>query len=137
MKYLMIFLLAVSCLLCACRCPYFLQNRAQRMSKTYPEIKAICDSVGSCWNVKIMCTRYDGSGNSLLRNKTFWSITTENPYVGGYSIQDNAHIDTPSAIREAASNYWNIKKMRDEENVDDNRTIYPNSTDCSNNCEGK
>jgi hypothetical protein len=108
------------------------------MSKTYLEIRAICDSVGGCWKVEITCTRYDGTGNSSIRNQTFWNITTEDPYIHGFSVQDNAHIDTASAIRDAVVEYWENKKIHDEINTQSGgATVYPNSTDCSNDCEAK
>ena len=95
-------------------------NLATRLVKQYPEMQSICDRAGGCWNVTVTCEKYDNTGNSSLRNSTWWTIETDDGSYG-MSKQDNDNIDTPSAIRDAISEYG--KKL-----------IWPNVSRCEKDC---
>jgi hypothetical protein len=114
-------------------------NLATRLLPKHPQLQHICDYAGGCQNVSIKCTRYDGSGNTDLRNQTYWNIETGSVDGGnweyGVSFQDNNHIDTDKAIDEAISLYWRMWSVHQElYKTEPKIPVYPKSTSCDKDC---
>jgi len=116
-------------------------NTATQLLPKHSNLQHICDYAGGCENVTIKCTRYDGKGNSAIRNKTVWEIETgsvsDNNWEYGISLQDNSQIDTHQAIEDAIDMYWQmwrLHKDQAEEKKEKPETVYPNSTSCDQDC---
>lgn len=112
-------------------------NLATQMVKSYPELQAICDYAGGCQNVDIKCTKYDGSGNTSLRNLTWWTIetseTSENSVQGdGWSEEE--HLDNHAAIEQAIRNFWEDVEWRKHKHDEDHPAVYPHQTPCPKDC---
>lgn len=101
---------------------------ASEMVKKYPELQKICDLAGGCQNVKITCTKYDGTGNSNLRNETVWDVVALGTTGTGFS----SHGGFKEALGEEYPGWFGARKleqeMRDEEK--EKPTVYPNHTPC-------
>ena len=108
-------------------------NLATRLLPDYPALQAICDHAGGCQNVEIYCTRYDGTGNSTLRNTTFWKISTTNDHITGFGWTPNDHLDTKHAIAQAIGDYLDTVRS-DERYSAEPPTVYPNETSCNSDC---
>lgn len=111
-------------------------NLATKLVKQHPNLQHICDYVGGCENVKISCIRYDGQGNSDLRNKTFWLVETGNlgdgTWQSGGGVAENDHLNTNQTIEDAIEAYWYWWRLQQtEEPV---HTVYPNGTPCDKDC---
>ena len=110
-------------------------NLATRLVKDYPELQHICDYAGGCENVMVECTRYDGYGNTSIRNETFWSIKTSSlmgERVRGTGWYPNDKPDIKGAINQAIEDYWYV--WRFEHTPKDNEPVYPHSTNCDKDC---
>lgn len=118
--------------------------------KTHPRLQQICDIAGGCFFVDIDCEKYDDTGNTNLRNETWWHIVAKDatgygwydstPTNGVYKIhggdktakdlKDVKYIAIEEAISDWAENY---KRHQDYEN--EHETVYPHSTPCDGNCK--
>ena len=115
-------------------------NLATQLVPKYPELKHICDYAGGCENVSIKCTRFDGKGNTNLRNQTEWEIETgsieDNNWESGWSFQDNSSLNTHVAINTAIETYWYWWKVHQEQKSKSTAEpdVYPNTSSCDKDC---
>jgi hypothetical protein len=118
--------------------------------KIHPRLQKICDLAGGCFFVDIDCDKYDDTGNSSLKNLTWWSIKAKdtsgyawydsNPKDGIYHVgagdktakdlKDAKYIAIENAISDWADNY---ERRQDNDNKDE--TTYPHSTPCDSSCK--
>jgi hypothetical protein len=96
------------------------------LAARYPELKSICDAAGGCEHVEVICTKYDGSGNSDLRNETFYKVRAE---VNGHAITgmgwtENAKPNCHKAIAQAARDFWTYLQMFQHQEKEQ-QTVYP------------
>jgi len=89
--------------------------------KHHPKLQKICDAVGGCENVTVKCEKYDGTGNTNLRNTTWWEITADGTE-GQADIQMGGF---DGAVRD-----WFSSRAWDQEDHSDH-DIYPNSRPCN------
>lgn len=108
------------------------QNLAEKMVKVYPKLQKICDKVGGCKNVTITCKKYDGAGNTNLRNSTWWEIDAG--YITGYGYGTTTrNFDNHAAIKRAIEDY--LENYRENHSSDDQpKDIYPNHVSCDKDC---
>lgn len=113
-------------------------NLATRLAKQYPRLQDICDSVGGCQNVDVRCLRYDGYGNTWIRNTSYLTIETgefksedNDTEVYGQYGYPNDKPDLGRAINEAVTDYWNYAKWKETRT---DKIIFPRSSDCSKDC---
>jgi hypothetical protein len=103
------------------------------MVKKYPKLQKICDLAGGCQNVTITCTKYDGTGNSILRNETVWHVVALDTTGIGFSSQ--------GGFKQALSNeypgWFGARRLEEEMRNEEKEkpTIYPNSKPCDLNCK--
>lgn len=110
-------------------------SKALPLAARFPVLKSICDAAGGCENVEIICTKYDGSGNSILRNTTAYRVKA--PIKGrsynGVGFTENATPNCHKAIADAAENFWDNYRFRNQESHEE-RTVYPNHLPCKGDC---
>jgi hypothetical protein len=125
---------------------------AKELVKTHPRMQEICDAVGGCDKVDTECEVYDGSGNTDLRNSSWFKIGSDvyDTYLSGdgwfvmlsnntfevhgvkafpYPIVKDRKLAMNDAI-EVAITDW----LADWKKYTDNHVIYPNSKPCDANC---
>ena len=107
-------------------------NTAMLLLRTHPRLQAVCDDVGGCENVRVTCTRYDGTGNTILVNTTYWVIRAGGVMGEGY--YPNNHPSPDAAIEDALTNYLAVWWATKDDDIDQKKIVYPNSTDCKEDC---
>lgn len=98
-------------------------------------LKSICDAAGGCENVEIICKKYDGSGNSNLRNTTVYYVdaTVKGQSYEGVGFTENSAPNCHKAIAEAAEDFWDSYRVHNQESHE-KETVYPNSLPCNGDC---
>jgi hypothetical protein len=113
---------------------------ATQMVKEYPDLQHICDYVGGCQNVTIICTKYDNTGNSELRGLTVWHIDTgdvdEGTWTWGVADTPNDKPNNHEAIQKAIRSYWMVWRLHQQEGPlhPSGPEIFPNSQPCEKDC---
>ena len=99
---------------------------ARAFVDTHPRLRKICDLAGECDNVKIECTKYDGAGNTILRNDIVWEIEALGVHGFGFA----SHTKKP--LEEAISDWFEMYRYHIEKSPE---IIYPNASPCDSNCK--
>lgn len=97
---------------------------APELVKKHPRLQKICDLAGGCDKVKIECTVYDNTGNTVLRNETVWVITALEIDGEGFKTLSK------HPIEQAVDSWFEHQKIDAEYNNSIQKEIYPNSKPC-------
>lgn len=100
---------------------------ASELVKKHPKLQKICDLAGGCNNVDITCTKYDGAGNSNLRNEVIWRVYAQGEVGMGFANLGKHPLDR--AIRDWFDETEAKQQLHDEPPI-----IYPNRIPCDLSC---
>jgi len=98
----------------------------------FPVLQPICDAAGGCDKVELVCVKYDGKGNSVIRNRTYYRIyaTINGQRYIGVGWTENAKPDCHRAIAQAAKDFWEYVHY----GLDESKIIYPDQLPCDGGC---
>lgn len=106
-------------------------RRVEAMALRWPGVQEVCDRAGGCANVSVECTRYDGYGNSDLRDTTVWMVAVGRDK--GYAFFRNDESSAEGPALAARDLIWKWKSGATDSELTP-AIVWPHYKPCDEEC---